>query len=507
MWHNTKRQLDKGRSLRKPSAVLRKATCPPLEPLEARLFLSTTPNDPSYSSQWGLVASDAAAAWDITTGSNKVTVADIDTGIDYKHPDLYQNIWINPAEIPSAVKTVLSDTDSDGIITFVDLNASANAGKFGVNDLNKNGYIDASDLLAPYKADGTGGWADKVNGATWTGETAYVDDIVGWDFANNDNNPLDYDGHGTHTAGIIGATGNNQLGVAGVDWHVSIMSLKIFSDRGRVASDAAIAAAIRYSADAGARVSNNSWGGTSGKTGDVLYRAISYANDKGELFVTAAGNNRANSDTSRLRSYPASYDLPNIISVAATDASGKLASYSNFGKTSVDIAAPGSSVLSTLPNGKYGKMSGTSMSTPFVTGAVALLLAQDSSRSATDLKSLILKGADQTSSLLSTSVSGGALDLANALNNTAGTTAQPVTTTPGSGSRYQPPIYRGPIWPGGPGHRRYSVPSGVPNGGENETLAAVSLSSGLATPVSPDRSFSIVRRFDDPLATDVPLFG
>src|SRR4029453_13472785 len=158
---------------------------------------------------------EASAGWDYTTGSYKVEVADIDTGIDYTHQDLYQNVWVNQAEIPPAVRKGLKDVDGDGLITFRDLNDSANAHKFGVNDLNKNGYIDAADLLTLYKKDGAGGWEDGINGATFKGDTHYVDDIVGWDFAGNDNDPFDGDGHGTHTAGIIGAMGNNGKGVSG----------------------------------------------------------------------------------------------------------------------------------------------------------------------------------------------------------------------------------------------------------------------------------------------------
>ncbi|MGE5611496.1 MAG: S8 family peptidase [Bacillota bacterium] len=421
---------------------------PRLEHLEGRLLCSTVPNDSNYSSEWGLQAINAAGAWDTVTGSRKVAVADIDTGLDYTHPDLYQNVWINQAEIPSAVRSVLTDTDGDGLISFIDLNASANVGKFGIHDLNKNGYIDAGDLLTRYKADGTGGWEDGINGATWKGETAYVDDIVGWDFANNDNDPFDHDGHGTHTAGVIGATGNNGKGVSGVNWSVSLISLKIFTDRGKAASDPVIATAIRYSANAGAKVSNNSWGGNTGKAGDVIYRAISYAGDKGQVFVAAAGNDQANSDVSRWRSYPASYDLANIISVAAIDRTGRLASYSNYGKTSVDAAAPGNSILSTLPGGKYGTMSGTSMATPFVTGAVALLLSQDASRSVSTLKSLILKGADQSTSLLDTSVSGGVLNVGNALAGKAGNTAQAATNYPDPWRR------RDSFWGRGPGGSR-----------------------------------------------------
>jgi subtilisin family serine protease len=396
---------------------------PSFEVLEPRLLCSKTPNDPSFPNQYALTNIAATAAWDVTTGSRQVIVANIDTGIDYTHPDLYKNIWINQAEIPSAVRKGLVDTDNDDLITFVDLNAAANAGKFGVNDLNKNGYIDAKDLLAPYKKNGKGGWADGINGPTWTGETAYVDDIVGWDFANRDNDPFDHDGHGTETAGIIGASGNNGKGIAGVSWRVSLMALKIFRDTGQATADVAIAAAIQYSADAGAKISNNSWGDTGGQRGDVIYQAISHARAKGQLFIAAAGNDSLNNDLAKDRFYPASYDLSNIISVEASTRSGNLADYSNFGQHLVDIAAPGSKILSTLPNGKYGYASGTSFSSPFVAGAAALLLAQDGTRTANQIKTLIMNGADQSVGLLDTSVSGAQLNLFNALQGVAGKTA------------------------------------------------------------------------------------
>jgi subtilisin family serine protease len=149
----------------------------PVERLEGRLFLSTTPNDAYYRDQWGATATAAPAAWDTTRGSAAVVVADIDTGLDYKHVDLYQNVWINPAEIPAAMKRNLKDTDGDGRITFYDLNASANRGK--VTDVDRNGRIDAADVLTRAKY---GGWADGID----EGGNGYVDDIVGWDFANND---------------------------------------------------------------------------------------------------------------------------------------------------------------------------------------------------------------------------------------------------------------------------------------------------------------------------------
>jgi len=389
----------------------RRPTFSGLESLEQRLFCSTTPNDPAFRNQFGLLNSAATAAWDTTTGSAATVVADIDTGVEYTHPDLYENIWINNDEIPSAVKSKLVDSDKDGVITFYDLNNSANKGL--VTDVNKNGYIDAGDLLAPVSK---GGWDDGVDGD----KNGYVDDIIGWDFANNDNNPLDHDGHGTHTAGIIGAMGNNGIGVSGVDWKVSMMALKIFDDKGNAASDAVIAKAIRYSVDEGAKVSNNSWGSSFGSTGDVLYQAINYAKSKGDLFVAAAGNDGANNDFSRWRAYPASYDLSNIISVAASDTSTNLAYFSNYGKTSVDLAAPGTNILSTYLNGSYKSFSGTSMATPFVTGTIALTLSANPNLTADQIKINLLNATDKNYYLANASVSGGELDIANAVAGKTG---------------------------------------------------------------------------------------
>ena len=223
-----------------------------VEALERRVFLTTTPNDGLYDQQWGPAASAAGAAWDTTRGSAAVVVAGIDTGIDYKHEDLYLNVWINPDEIPAGVRAKLKDADEDGAITFYDLNDSANRGR--VRDVDRNGRIDAADLLTRAKY---GGWANGKD----DGGNGYRDDIIGWDFADGDNNPIDRDGHGTHTAGTIAAVGNNGIGVAGMAWRASLMALKIFSDEGEGATARAIASAIRYAVDNGARVSNNSWGG------------------------------------------------------------------------------------------------------------------------------------------------------------------------------------------------------------------------------------------------------
>jgi len=382
------------------------------ESLEPRVLFATTPNDALFSNLWGLQTSNAATAWDTTTGDPGLQVADIDTGIEYTHRDLYRNIWINQAEIPAALRSKLKDTDKDGLITFWDLNTRIN--RKVVNDVDGNGRIDGSDLLAPYD-NGNGGWADGVNGATYEGDI-YVDDIIGWDFAENDNNPMDYNGHGTHTAGTIGAMGNNRNGVAGVVWETSLMALKIFDDAGNGATESVIAEAIRYAVNAGARVSNNSWGATGG-FGATLYNAIAYAAQNDHVFVVAAGNNGVNSDYSFLRSYPASYDLPNIITVAATDSFGDLAYFSNYGEVSVDLAAPGSGILSTYLNGKFAYLSGTSMAAPHVTGAVALLLSKNENLSYTEIKSVLMNSVDTNSYLAGTSVTGGKLNLARAISS------------------------------------------------------------------------------------------
>jgi subtilisin family serine protease len=173
---------------------------------DAWVSIQQTPNDPSYGSLYAMPRTGAPAAWDIATGSSTFVVAVTDTGVEYRHPDLVTNIYLNQREIPTSIRPTLADVDANGIITFLDLNAAANAGK--VADGNANGYIDAGDLLRPVAQ---GGWMD---GSDADGN-GYVDDLSGWDFVNNDNNPMDDNAHGTHCAGTIGAVGNNGRGVAG----------------------------------------------------------------------------------------------------------------------------------------------------------------------------------------------------------------------------------------------------------------------------------------------------
>ncbi len=212
-----------------------------------------TPNDPRYGELWGMARIDAPGAWDRMTGSADVIVAVIDTGLDYTHPDLRDRAWRNPGE-----------TAGNGI------------------DDDHNGY---------------------------------VDDVYGWDFCNNDSNPMDDHGHGTHCGGTITGTGNNAVGVAGVTWNSRVMGLKFLCANGSGNTFAA-ALAVRYAADMRFALTSNSWGG--GGFSQMLYDTILYAQSRDQLFVAAAGNDGLNIDATN--SYPAGYDLPNIVTVAASDA-------------------------------------------------------------------------------------------------------------------------------------------------------------------------------------------
>ncbi len=318
-----------------------------------------TPNDPSFTQLYGLhntgqtggVADadiNAPEAWAITTGSRTVRVGVIDTGIDHTHPDLAANMWTNPGEIAG------NNIDDDG-----------------------NGY---------------------------------VDDVRGWDFVNDDNNPMDDNRHGTHVAGTIGGVGGNSLGVVGVNWQVSLVGLKFLSGSGSGTHSDAVEA-VAYATTLGLELTSNSWGG--GGYSQALYDAIADANTAGRLFIAAAGNSSRNTDTSP--NYPSGYNLPNIIAVAATDHADQLAYFSNYGASTVDLAAPGVNTLSTTPGGTYQSLSGTSMATPHVAGAAALLWAHRPSLTATDIKSALLVSVDTKAHLLTKTVSGGRLNVHSAL--------------------------------------------------------------------------------------------
>ncbi|WP_221275442.1 S8 family serine peptidase [Microcystis aeruginosa] len=320
---------------------------------------ATFPNDPSFNQLWGLHNTgqsggtpdadiDAPEAWDIQTGNPNLVIGVLDTGVDYNHPDLAGNIWTNPGEIAG-----------DGI------------------DNDGNGYID---------------------------------DIRGWDFAYNDNNPSDVQGHGTHVSGTIAGKGNNGVGVTGVAWNAKIMPLKFLDDTGSGTLSNAILA-INYATAKGVKLTNNSWGG--GPYTQALYDAINAAGQAGALFIAAAGNNSANADINPM--YPAAYNLANIVSVASTTRTDALSSFSNYGLTSVDLGAPGSDIYSLAPGGGYATLSGTSMASPHVTGAAALLWSQNPTWTAQQVKNTLMNTGDSIAALAGKTVSGKRLNVFNAL--------------------------------------------------------------------------------------------
>jgi subtilisin family serine protease len=387
---------------------------PRVKYVEPNYVVSTdlVPNDPRFDDLWGLnnvgqtggtvdADVDAAEAWNLSIGSTEIVVGVVDTGVDYTHSDLYLNVWLNQGEIPDFSGQRPIDTDGDGLVTFYDLNDPANS-PF-TRDINVSGYIDAGDLLADPR------WADGVDGPD---PGSFVDDLVGWDFANDDNDPLDDQGHGTHVSGTIGATGNNHVGVVGVNWRTQIMGLKFLSEGGAGTTADAISA-IQYATQQGAQLTSNSWGGGGFSAG--LQNAISASAEADMLFVAAAGNDGLDSDFTP--SYPASYQLGNIIAVAATDHQDQLASFSNFGASSVDLGAPGVSVLSTTPNNSYSTFNGTSMATPHVSGTVALAWGVRPEATYQEVRAAVLEGVDTVSSLGGTVATGGRINALRAVQN------------------------------------------------------------------------------------------
>ena len=248
----------------------------------------------------------------------------------------------------------------------------------------------------------------------------YIGDIHGWNFLNGTPNVMDTNGHGSHVAGIIAAASNNGVGVSGVDWNAQIMPLKTIDGSGDGTVDAAVAA-VYYAVQHGARVINASWDGPD--YDPALNNAIAYADSQGVVFVAAAGNESADNDLTP--TYPASYPEPNLISVAAVDQSGNLANFSNYGPTTVGLAAPGVNILSTVPGG-YAFYSGTSMAAPFVSGAVALLVGLHPTWTAPQLVQRILSTVTPLPSLQGVTISGGMLNVAAAIGvSPGGTTYTP----------------------------------------------------------------------------------
>lgn len=330
---------------------------------------AAVPNDPRFKDLWGLRNTgsnepngrsagvegadvNALLAWDITKGARQVKIAVIDTGIDYSHPDLKRNMWVNTAELN---------------------------GKKGVDD------------------DGNG----------------YVDDVYGYDFANNDADPMDGNGHGTHCAGTIGAVHNDGVGVAGVMDQVTLVPIKFLDDSGSGSLDAAIQS-IDYATKMNVDLMSNSWGG--GGRSEALNEAIKRAADKGIVFTAAAGNSSSNNDASE--AYPANYDQPNVISVAALTAQNGLASFSSYGRNKVHIAAPGHNVLSTVPGNKYDVYSGTSMATPHVSGVIGLLLAKEGRMDLETLRERVVMTGVPVTGLRGKTITSSRIDAYNLLTDT-----------------------------------------------------------------------------------------
>ena len=312
--------------------------------------VSLTPNDPRFGELWGLADMDVPQAWDTTTGSAAVKVAVIDTGVTYTHPDLSTNIWSNPDEI------------ADGL-------------------------------------------DNDANGRT--------DDVRGWDFVDGDAVPLDPHGHGTHVAGTIGAQGNNGVGVTGVNWDVSVMTLRAGDANGSL-TDAAIINAINYACTEGADVVNGSFGGE----GYSPATASAINSCPGTLFVFAAGNGGFdgigdNVDATSLV-YPCAYALANIVCVAASNETGGIAGFSNYGPVSVDVAAPGTAILSTLPL-DYGPASGTSMASPHVAGVAALLFALYPAATPAQVKYSLMRTVDPLPAFAGLTVTGGRVNASSVL--------------------------------------------------------------------------------------------
>ena len=333
------------------------------------IYADVVPNDPRFNDLYGMrntgqtggtAGADikAVLAWDQYTGDPNIKVGVIDTGVDYNHPDLAANVWTNPGEIP--------DNDID----------------------------------------------DDMNG--------YVDDVHGYDVVNDDGDPMDDNGHGSHCSGTIAGVGNNNIGVVGVNWNAKIVGIKFLSAGGSGSTAGAIAG-VNYAIAVGVKLTSNSWGG--GAFSQALLDAINAAGAAGQLFIAAAGNSGVNTDVSA--HYPSSYNSAFIVSVAATDHNDNLASFSNFGATTVDLAAPGVNIVSTTPGNTYQSFSGTSMATPHVSGVAALAMGRFPLVGPLQIKNLILNAADDKPQLAGKVLTGARL-------NAFMTIADPDDIAPGS---------------------------------------------------------------------------
>ncbi len=315
-------------------------------------------NDPALQQAWGVEKSQALKAWEITQGSNDIIVAIIDTGCDLAHEDLDGNFWSNQGEM----------------------------------GLDKNGQPKQSNKID-----------DDQNG--------FIDDVHGWNFASKNNDLTDNHGHGTHIAGIIGARANNGHGIVGISPNVKMMCLKYYDPKLNSDHLGNTIASFHYAIKMGAKIINYSGGGTEPSFEEKA--ALELAQEKGILLVAAAGNERSNSDVHHY--YPADYGLSNIISVTAINPNTEVLPSSNYGVETVDLAAPGQNILSTLPGSTYGYMTGTSQATAFVTGAAVLVYAHHPEFLHSDVKKYILATGDSQKTLLAKTKTSKQLNLFKSL--------------------------------------------------------------------------------------------
>lgn len=318
-----------------------------IEP-DSIVYALNTPNDPLFSQQSGIERLQVPLVWDLTTGSKNVVIAVSDTGVSLTHEDLNGNIWYNMKEVPGN----------------------------GVDDDN-NGFID---------------------------------DTNGWNFHANNNNPNDEQGHGSHVSGILGAEGDNGMGIAGINWNVSIMPVQFLGPDGSGSTSAGISTII-YAADNGARVLNASWGGPSAS--QALQDAIDYATSKGMLVVVAASNSSEDNDEDP--AYPAAYPNAGMVTVASSQSNGSLSSFSNYGHISTDLAAPGSSILSSTPGNRYQRFNGTSMASPMVAGVAGLILSLYPDTDVIKLRNALFNGVDLYGSYQGKLATGGELNAQKAI--------------------------------------------------------------------------------------------
>ena len=371
--HGAKRMRSRG--MRTPELLARLRANPDVEFAEPNYIirLAAVPNDAFFGNLWGLfnfgqdyggvgipgADIDATPAWDISTGSYANVIGIVDTGVDYNHPDLAANMWTAPAAFS---------------VTIGGLVINCAAGTHGFNAIT------------------------------------------------NSCNPADDNDHGTHVAGTIGAVGNNGVGVVGVNWKARMMALKFLDSKGNGTTSNAIKAiefavqakAVLGTSVANVRVLSNSWSGNG--FSQSLLNEVNRTNNADMLFVAAAGNEGVNNDVTP--SYPASFTAPNIIAVAATTNRDQRASFSNYGATSVDLGAPGVAILSTTRNNSYSAFNGTSMATPHVSGAAALVLSACSLTTAS-LKATILNTVDPIPAMAGVTTTGGRLNANNAIRSCA----------------------------------------------------------------------------------------